>query len=522
VIRRRLSEVTWYEDHQVRTVALNVGGRYIGLAFELVLGLVMLPINTRYLGQADYGLWMLATSIVAYFPVLELGYGGAMERFVAHYRARRNAEAINEIASTLVFVFAAIGLGMFVVVAIASWHLGSWFDLTPEQARVGSIVLVLVAAQFALGLPFAIFGAVVNGFQRTYLNSIVGTTVAFAVGAVNLIVVFGGGGLLELVAALTATRLLGFAAYRLTAYRVFPLLRIRPSLFRLARLREVTRFSVYMLIQDAASRMNYATDPMVIAAVLSTGAVAIWTVAQRLADAVTQLTSQLNDVLFPIVVDCDTAQLNDRLRDLLVQGTRLSLATAFPLVGTLAILAEPVVVGWTGPEFRAAAVVVQVLGLVVLLRVGSDTASMVLRGAGHHRLLAVSNSIAASVNLGLSILLIRSHGLPGVAFATLLPTTIRAIAVLIPVACARVGLSVRRFVATAVWPALWPAVLVLGGLALVRDNAGPSLGRAFLHGGLVGFVYIAVFVAIAIGREDRKRYIGKLRSIARWPVLETA
>ena len=163
----RGAEVAWQEGHQVRTVALNVGGRYVGLAVELLLGIVTLPINTHYLGQSDYGLWMLAASIVAYFPVVELGYAAAMERFVAHYRARRDAAAINEIASTIVFLFAILGVAMLVLVAACAWRFGAWFDLPPAQARDGGIVLIFVAAQFALGLPFAIFGAVVNGFQRT-------------------------------------------------------------------------------------------------------------------------------------------------------------------------------------------------------------------------------------------------------------------------------------------------------------------------------------------------------------------
>jgi O-antigen/teichoic acid export membrane protein len=521
VIRRREPEVSWYEDHQVRTVALNVGGRYVGLAVELLLGFVMLPINTRYLGKSEYGLWMLAASIVAYFPVLELGYGWAMERFVAHHRALRNAEAINEIASTLVFVFAGIGLTMFVAMVPIAWHFGSWFDLSPPQARAGGIAMLFVAAQFALGLPFAIFGAIVNGFQRTWLNSIVGIAVALAASLVNVAVIFSGGSLIELVGAMTATRMIGYVWYRLNAYRVFPLLHIRPSLFRLARLREVTHFSVFMLMQDLASRMNYATDAVVIAAVLSTGAVAIWTVAQRLADIVGQLTSQFHYVLFPIVVDCDSAQRDDRLRDLLIQGTRLSLATVLPVAGALAILAEPVVVGWTGPDFRGATVIVQLLALVVIERVGSATPGTVLRGAGHHRLLAISNLVAGVVNVSLSVILARSYGLPGVAVATLLPTTIRAAVILIPVACARVGLPLRQFVAMAIWPALWPAAMVLGGLAIVRDRVS-GLGSAVLHGGVAGLVYAMVFVAVAIGREDRQRYMDKLRSLAGWPALETA
>jgi O-antigen/teichoic acid export membrane protein len=514
--------VAWHEEHQIRTVALNVGGRYATIAVELVLGLVMLPLNTHYLGPSNYGLWMLAASIVAYFPVLELGYGWAMDRFVAHYRALRNAQAINEIASTLVFVYAAIGVTGFAVVAVIAWHLGAWFDLTPTRARTGGIVLLLVAAQFALGLPFAIFGAVVNGFQRTILNSIVGTVVALAVAAVNVAVLFAGGGLVELVAAMTATRMIGYVAYRQNAYRVFPILRIRLSFFRLARLREVTRFSVYMLIQDAAGKMNYASDPIIIAAILSTGAVAIWTVAQRLADVVLQLTNQLNDVLFPVVVDCDSAQRNDRLRDLLVQGTRLSLATSLPIAGTMAILAEPVVIGWVGPTFRSSAAIVEILALVVLIRVGTSTGATVLRGAGHHQLLALSNLVAAILNVALSIVLIRTHGLPGVAFATLLVTTIRAFAVLIPVACARVGLSLGRFLAAAIWPAAWPAVMVLGGLSLVRDHAGGSLGHVLLNGAAVGLLYVIVFLSVAIGREDRTRYLEKLRSLARRPTLEAA
>jgi O-antigen/teichoic acid export membrane protein len=505
--------IVWTEEHQTRTVAFNVTARWITIAVELVLGFVMLPFNTRHLGASDYGLWMLAASIVAYFPVLDLGYAGAMDRFVAHYRARRSAQAINEIASTLFFVFAAIGLVAFFIVLAVAWNVGSLFNVGESQERTGRLVLLLVGAQFTVGLPFAAFGGVVNGFQRTYLNGLVGIAVALAVAAVNVAVLVGGGTLVELVAAMTATRMLGFLWYRLNAYRVFPLLRIRPSLFRKSRLREVTGFSVYMLLQNAANKANYATDPMVIAAFMLTGAVAVWTVAQRLADMVLRLTNQLNDVLFPVVVDCDTAQRDDRLRDLLVQGTRLSLALALPVAGGMAILADQVILGWTGPEFRNSAVLLQLLAVVVLVRVGTATASTVLRGAGHHQLLAHSNLIAAAVNVALSIILIQTHGLPGIAVATLLPVTARGVAVLVPVACARVGVSAGAFVAHALWPALWPAFVSLGLLALLEHRVPPSLTAAVLAGGAAGALYTVLFAALAIGRSDRERYLAKLRGL---------
>ncbi|HEU4937094.1 MAG TPA: oligosaccharide flippase family protein [Vicinamibacterales bacterium] len=519
---RNATAIIWEEQEQGRIVALNVIGRYAILALEMVVGLLMLPFNANHLGASEYGLWMLAASIVAYFPVLDLGLGSAMERAVAHHRAERNPDAINEVASTLVFVFAATGLLALVVVAGVAWNIAHVFDLPPGQAHTGRILMMMIGAQVAIGLPFTIFGGVVNGFQRTYLNAIVGGCVSLSVVAVNLLVVWSGGGLVELIGCMTATRLLGYVAYRLNAYRVFPLLRIRPSLFRKSRLRELTGFGLWMMVQNAAVKVNYGSDVVVIGLFLTTGAVAVWTVAQRLADAVLQVTNQLNYVLFPIVVGADTSRRNDRLAEVLVQGTRLSLATIIPVAGSLALLADSVVLGWTGPRYAAAAIIVKILAMVVLVRVGSWTANTVLLGAGSHQLVATSNSISAGINVALSVLFIRWWGLPGVAIATLLPVTARAVFVVIPVACARVGMSLSTFFTTAVWPAVWPAFVVLGGLAMLRNPASTSLFYALLEGAIAGLLYTILFVGVAIGPRDRTRYLGKLRSLAGWPQLEAA
>jgi len=514
--------VLWAEQQQTRTVALNVGWRYVNVGVELLLGLGMLPFNAKSLGASDYGLWVLASSMVAYFPVLDLGFGGAMERFVAHYRALRNADAINEIASTLIALFSCLALVGFLALTVIALNFATLFNLGPEQGRTGGILMLLVSAQVAAGLPFAIYGAIVNAFQRTYRNAAVGITVTLLVAFVNVAVVKSGGTLVQLVAAMTAVRMLGYFAYRYNAYRVFPLLRTRISLIRRTRLKEVAGFSIYMLMQDVSVKLNYATDPIIIAALLSTGAVAVWTVAQRLADVVLQMTNQLNYTLFPIVVDADAGNKHARLQTLLIEGTRLSLAASLPVAGSLALLAQPVVIGWTGHEYAGAAVVVQVLAVLVIVRIGSWTSNTVLQGGGRHKLVASSNLIAAMVNVGLSVLLIRVYGLRGMALATLIPVTFRGVVVLIPTACARVGISLRRFITEAIWPAVWPAAIVLTVLALVRDTAGTSLPKAVLSGGITGMFYVALFVGLAIGREDRDRYLGRIRSIAGLPALKAA
>jgi O-antigen/teichoic acid export membrane protein len=192
------------------------------------------------------------------------------------------------------------------------------------------------------------------------------------------------------------------------------------------------------------------------------------------------------------------------------------------VAGALAFFAGPVVRGWAGSELIAAADILQVLAVAVVVRVGSATAGMVLQGAGAHRLLASSNLVAAIINLLLSVALVSRYGLPGVAFATLLPVACRAVFILVPRACVRVGLSLRQFFVSAVWPALWPGVIVLGGLGLLGQGEGAAIVGVLIQSAVVGLLYLAAFLGLAVNADDRSRYLAKLRSVVRQPALKAA
>ena len=157
------------------TVARNVSTRYLAIAVEGVLGLVVLPFNVAHLGTSAYGLWILTGSVTAYFSVLDLGYGGALVKFVAQYRARRDYRGLNEILSTIFVVFAAFGVFTYLVAIVVAVFLGRFFLLSPEQVHIGRIVLLITSLNVAAGTAFSVFGGVINGFQRFDLNNIVGT-----------------------------------------------------------------------------------------------------------------------------------------------------------------------------------------------------------------------------------------------------------------------------------------------------------------------------------------------------------
>src|SRR5205823_6765939 len=131
---------------------------------DAMIGLVLLPFNVRHLGPSAYGLWMLTASMTTYFSVLDLGFGGSIVRFVAHYRAKRDATGLNEIASTLFGIFAVVGCVAYAVFLVLAFNVHHVINITPDQESTARALLLVIGIYVSLGFPFSIFGGVINGF----------------------------------------------------------------------------------------------------------------------------------------------------------------------------------------------------------------------------------------------------------------------------------------------------------------------------------------------------------------------
>lgn len=503
---------------QLVTVARNVSTRYLAIAAETLVGLVMLPFNLAHLGKAEYGLWVLLGSLTVHFSTLELGYGSGLVKFAAQYRARRDARALNEIASTLFFTFVALALVAYLIVVGVAFNLDHLFALSSEQAYTGRWVLLIIGVYVAMNFPFSVYGGMISGFQRYDVNNTMAIVMAFVVALVNAAVLLAGYGLVTLVASTTAVRVLAYLIYRRNAYRVFPPLRIHPSLFRRARLREVTGFSIYASIIDWANKLNYQMDQVVIGVFLGSASVAVWAPAERIISGVQRLTNQLNGVLFPTIVDSDASQRHERLRQIFLQGTRLSLAMVVPIATALVMLADPLVRAWLGDQAQAVAgciPVIQILAVAVAIRVGNATGNTLLKAAGEHRFLAWVNLGTGFVNVVLSILLVRRFGLVGVAWGTLVPIACSALFILYPASCRRAGISLRRGLVQAVFPALWPAFAVGLVLALTRNISSGTFLAVAVHAAAGSALYLALFFGVAIGKHDRAFYTARAAQLIR-------
>jgi len=487
--------------------------KYIVLALNVGLGIVLMPFTVKHLGQTQYGLWMLIASMTTYFQLLDLGYGNGIVRHLVEADRRGDAAEINRVASTFVCVYAGIAaLACAAIVVMVALVVPRFPHLTPAQIRVAQLLLAILGARVAIGFPLTVFGAVTNARQGFALNNLVASAIVVASAVCTYAVLESGGGLVTLVAATTAINIVGYAGYAWTAYRVMPELKIRLSAFSAARWRDVTSFSLYLFVINIAAQISFNVDNVVVGAFLGPAAVAVYTVSLRVAEYQRRLCDQFSGMLFPVVMAFGADGDRAALRRTLVDGNRIALALVAGASVCLVGFSGPLIRGWMGPAFAGSVAPFNVLALAGVIVVSQAASSNVLIATGRHRIVAWIWIAEAAANLALSVVLVRVVGLPGVAIGTLAPLVVGHLAVMLTVACRAVGISIARCLYETARPAAIAAAVAACACAILRTARPPASAVAVVvEGAVVGLVYVASLATVGFEFETRRAYASQAR-----------
>jgi len=498
--------------------------RYALLFVNIAIGIFLMPFTVHHLGKAQYGLWMLVTSLTGYLQLLDLGYGNGLVRQVTQADARGDEEGMNAALSTFLFVYLGIGAVAFgAVVILASFALPRFPNLSPDEIRTARLVLLIVGARAAIAFPMSVFGSITTARQRFALTGSIAIVVALVQGAATYLLLRDGYGLVPLVSVTTVLAIASYGAYIAAALLTFPGLRLSPRRFSVGQAREVTTFSLYLFLISLAIQFGYNIDNVIIAAFAGTSAVAVYAIAFRLADYQRQLCNQFNGLLFPVVVRFSAADEVDSLRATLVDGTRIAFGLITGVTLCLVTFADRLVAVWMGPGFADSLPALYVLAAAGTVLVAAGPLGNLLLARGRHRVVAFSCLGEAVLNLVLSIWLVRRYGIVGAAVGTAVSVTISNVLVQMPAACRLLDMPIGGFLRRISAPALIALAPGVTVAWLLRTAASPStFVEIVIAGAIVGVVYLAAFIGLGLDRVDRLRYFGRMRRVSPQPVAPGA
>jgi O-antigen/teichoic acid export membrane protein len=415
------------------------------------------------------------------------------------------------VLSTIVTFFFGIGA----VVMLGAWLgadalLGA-FRIAPDQIQHYHGVFMIFMAGLAIGFPLGIFPEILRGLQRIgTVNHIVSISLLVNFALLAAALHFGWGLKVILLIALSTT--IGpDLVCGLVAWRLLPKVRISPGLFQWSKVRETMQFSLWAYLITATNIVLGKTDQLVIGTTLSVAAVAIYVTGSKVSEMFSLFTRQLQEALSPAAAHLRASGNHAALRDLLVEGTRLSVMIAAPLYLLCAFYmaelmklltgeAAPNPDGyWTG----------QVLLLWFFLSIMTHSVSKrIFVMCGHEKRLMWLGVAEAVGNLVCSVsLILIFKNVVSVAVGSLIPSAIIGWCFMWPWSAREAGMSPWQLARLVLVPSLMacvPMAVVLLGLRFLPWHQGTlNFGIVALESTVAIAVALAAIWKLALTDAER-------------------
>jgi O-antigen/teichoic acid export membrane protein len=493
---------------------VNASSNIVGTLVTLGVWFVVTPVILHHLGLVQYGLWVLSTTIVAYAPLLDLGIGDAITRYVAAHRARGDSAAASRFVAAGFWIYVALGILTLALTALLAPFFAGLFHLPPSERARAAPVLALAGLNVAVAFPAITNLAVLRGLQRFDLVNVVGAGSTILTGVAIVLVLQAGGDVVALAAIGAPMEILSQIPMIAFIRRTAPDLRLRIGRPHRPTLRAVLSFGAAQAVARGARQVRTRSDELIIGAMRPLRVLTPYSLVHRLSQPAGQLSDQLIDTLLPMAAELHASRDGTRLRELFLAGTRAALGSYLLFGISIAILAQPFLRVWAGPQYTSSGAIAPLLVAAGMFGAAMLPAENVLAGMGRLRTPVLASVAAAAVKVGLAVALTFAFGVVGVAIASVAAALLTFVPIVVS-GMRTVGIPARKVIIEIWVPNLAPAAVAAAAALLVRKAAGAGSVPAVLLAGAAGSAaFLPVYLlmpATALERSVLIRLLARLK-----------
>ncbi len=485
----------------------NVFFNWVILFVNIVVSFFLAPFVVHKLGNTYYGIWVIMMQLTGYLYLMDFGVRESLVRFISKYHATENQTDIDNVIKAGLILYSGIGLICFLLTFLFSFAAPYVFNLAESTIETTRIVVLLTGMNVTQALVFNVFSGIIMGMQRTDLTTKAGVLFVFI--RLFLIVYFlnRGYGIIALGAIQLGVNLgLNWVSYIISRKLLsFNILSARPDRHVY---RSIINYGSIVLLNNVCEKIILYTDTILIGIFLAPASVTFFAIAGNLVQYVKRMVSSLARVINPLTSELETRNETERIRTVLLLGSKFSLLVALPPCITFLIMGRRFISLWMGPEYMdLAGDVLMVLAVNQIFSTPHYTYNNIFYGTSRHHIIAICRLFEAVCNLTLSLLLIRTFGIVGVAYGTVVPHIVVTAFVLPYLVTKQVGIRLYDLYTISY---LRPAIAAIPfGIAMYFVNRYypvDSLLMFFAEILLLLPIYFLSAWFIAINQEERNAY----------------
>ena len=389
-----------------RSLAVNTGIQLIGRIIATILGIFIIGLLTRSLGQEGFGAYTAATAYLQFFAlILDLGINVT---FTAMLGERADDEAYEKRCVSAIFTFRLVMVVLMMTIAPLIW----WLAFPQDPLIFWSIV----ALNGSVLLPA--LTQILVGVQQKHLRMYV-PTIAEVVGRVVWLVSLlaarqMGVGIISILWLATLSNVVIFLITFVLTWKQRPFsLRWDPTFWKQTLAR-----SWPVGVSIAFNLVYFKADSFILSRFRELSEVGIYGAAYRVLEVLITIPFIYAGILLPILSQLRAKKDTQQFSSIMGRSLEIMLLFTVPLIIGVWTLGPEIMSAVAGESFTESGIVLRILVLAIAIIYFNTVTSHAIVALGAQRKMLPVYAVAAVLTLGGYLLLIPRYGMWAAAWLT--------------------------------------------------------------------------------------------------------
>ena len=494
---------------------------YISIVVTLATSFFLTPFVISTLGVAEYGLFMLSHSIIAWLTLTDLGLGATVSKYVVTYRAKGEHDKQAHFLGQSMLLFSAIALITLMAGSVCYFYLDTIFPkLNEAQHDTLEILYLLTLGNMILAIPLRPLGCVPGAYQKFIVPGVVrlctsllntGLTIALlflGYRAIGLTVLAVGMGIFNLIWGLyyTLSVLGARVVFRKPDWGLY---------------RGMFGFSVWIFLNQIMDMFYWQAGSPILANVSGTVAVSVFTLGISFSNYFMTASTAISGVISPKLIHMVTLGASkEDLTNVVIRAGRLQLFLLSMILLGFAFLGQDFLRLWVGKSMgdNVATVWLGAITVIIplIIPLTQNTGLAILQALNIHRGRAIILFYSSVVCVVLGYVLSLSFGPVGMFIGTAVSLTFGQVIMINLYYKRKAGLLIGTFFRRTYLPMLLPAVfLSVCGWGLSYFWHVDCWTDLFIAIAIYGIMLLLTLFSFYLNHEEKDLFLEPIKKLLR-------
>ena len=420
---------------------------YVSIIVNVLITILYTPFLIKMLGQSEYGLYSLISSVIGYLTVLDLGFGNAIIVYTSKYRAQKKYDEEKKLHGMFFVIFCIIGLIAVLAGITLFFNVENIFGSTMSNVEIekAKIMMIILTINLGLTFPFSVYNSIISAYEKFAFQKILSIVQALLKPALMIPLLYIGYKSITMCVVITIINIVIMLSNYIYCKKKLNV-KIKFYGFDKKLFKEIFGYSFFIFLAVVVDKINWNVDQFVLGAVSGTIAVSLYSVASQLNTLFINLSTAVSQVLLPkmskMVANKAT---NEQLTDEFIKVGRIQYIITFLMASGLTLFGKEFIIAWAGSDFVTSYYIAIILIIPLCVPLIQNLGISIMQAKNMHKFRSILLFFIAIFNIILSIPLAKMYGGIGSAIGTSISLIIGNIIIINIYYHFKVGINVIKF-----------------------------------------------------------------------------